>query len=178
VLEALTCFWNGEQDNHQWHLASLSVIYKGKGKLNDLNNFRGVALQDMMARLMSATISKRLLDGPIAKHGIQAQFGSQPLVGCRDLIFALRLMLELRRDHNLQTWALYVDLVKAFDAANHELLFKLPTKHGAPDHLVNVVRRLHHDAEIKLKVGKEEQTMPCSIGVKQGDNMDPVLFLF
>jgi hypothetical protein len=72
VLEALTCFWNGEQDNHRWHLASLSITHKGKGKLNDLNNFRGVALQDMMARLMSAIISKRLLDGPIAKYGIQA----------------------------------------------------------------------------------------------------------
>jgi hypothetical protein len=107
----------------------LSIACKGKGKLNDLNNFRGVALQDVMARLMSATISKRLPDGPIAEHGIQAQFGSQPLAGCRHAIFALCLMLELRRCHNLPTWVLHVDSVKAFDTANHELLFKLLTKH-------------------------------------------------
>ena len=43
VLKVLTCFWKGEQDNHhQWHLASLSIMYKGKGKMNDLNNFQGV----------------------------------------------------------------------------------------------------------------------------------------
>jgi exonuclease III len=125
ILEVLTKFWNAEQDNAQWHIASLTIIYKGKGKQNDLNNFRGVALQDMMARLMSAIISKRLLDGPIAKYGIQAQFGSQPSVGCRDAIYTLRSMLQLRRYHNLPTWALYVDLVKAFDTANHDLLFKL-----------------------------------------------------
>jgi exonuclease III len=178
ILGVLTRFWNGEQDNHQWHLASLCIIYKGKGKLNDLNNFRGVALQDMMARLISAIISKRLLDGPIAKYGIQAQFGSQPLVGCRDAIFTLRSMLELRRYHNLPTWALYVDLVKAFDTANHELLFKLLAKYGVPEHLVDVIRRLYHDSEIKLKVGREERTIPYSVGVKQGDNMAPVLFLF
>ena len=72
ILEVLHKFWGAEQDNPQWHIASLSIIYKGKGKQGDLNNFRGVALQDMMARIMSAIISKRLLDGPIAKYGIQA----------------------------------------------------------------------------------------------------------
>jgi hypothetical protein len=71
-----------------------------------------------------------------------------------------------------------VDLVKAFDTANHELLFKLLKKFGVPDHLVDVVRRLYHDTEIKLKVGKEERTIPHSVGVKQGDNMAPALFLF
>jgi exonuclease III len=178
ILEVLTKFWNAEQDNVQWHTASLTIIYKGKGKQGDLNNFRGVALQDMMARIMSAIISKRLLDGPIAKYGIQAQFGSQPFVGCRDAIYTLRSMLQLRRYHNLPTWALYVDLVKAFDTANHELLFKLLSKYGVPDHLVDVIRRLYHNTEIKIKVGKEERTIPYSVGVKQGDNMAPVLFLF
>jgi hypothetical protein len=47
-----------------------------------------------------------------------------------------------------------------------------------PDHLVDVIRRLYHETEIKIKVGKEERHIPCSVGVKQGDNMAPVLFLF
>jgi hypothetical protein len=127
---------------------------------------------------MSAIISRRLLDGPIAKHGIQAQFGSQPFVGCRDAIYTIRSMLQMRRHHNLPTWAQHVDLVKAFNTANHELLFKLLSKFGVPDLLVDVIRRLHHDTEIKIKVGKEERTIPYSVGVKQGDNMAPVLFLF
>jgi hypothetical protein len=97
TLEALTKFWNGEQDNVQWHAASPTIIHKGKGKQGDLNSFRGVALQDMMAQIMSAMISRRLLDGPIAKCGIQAQFGSQPFVGCRDAICTIRSMLQMRR---------------------------------------------------------------------------------
>ena len=174
ILEVLTKFWKGEQDNDQWHTASLTIIYKGKGKQGDLNNFRGVALQDMMARIMSAIISKRLLDGPIAKYGIQAQFGSQPLLECRDAIYTFHSMLQMRRYHNLPIWAVYVDLVKAFDIANHELLFKLLSKFGVPDQLVDVIRRLYHNTEIKIKVGKEERNIPYSVGVKQGDNMAPV----
>ena len=87
-------------------------------------------------------------------------------------------MLQMRRHHNLPTWALHVDLVKALDTANHEPLFKLLLKFGVPDHLVNNIRQLHHDTEIKIKVGKEERNIPCSAGAKQGDNMAPVLFLF
>jgi hypothetical protein len=126
---------------------------------------------------MSAIISRRLLDGPIAKHGIQAQFGSQPFVGCRDAIYTIRSMLQMRRHHNLPTWAQHVDLVKAFNTANHELLFKLLSKFGVPDLLVDVIRRLYHDTD-KIKVGKEERMILYLVGVKQGDNMAPVLFLF
>jgi hypothetical protein len=88
-------------------------------------------------------------------------------------------MLQLQRYPNLPMWALFIDLVKAFDTANHDLLFRLLLKYGVPDHLVNVVQQLYHDMEIKLKVSKEERTTPYSVlGVKQGDNMALVLFLF
>ena len=131
-----------------------------------------------MSRLLSSILSKRLLDGPIALYGTQAQFGSQTGVGCRDAIFTIRSILQLRRYHNLPTWTLYVDLVKAFDTANHQLLFKLLKKFGVPEHMTGVIERLYKDAEIKIKIGKEERTIPYSVGVKQGDNMAPVLFLF
>jgi hypothetical protein len=41
--------------------------------------------------------------------------------------------------------------------------------------MTGVIEQLHEDAEIKIKIGKEEQTTPCSVGVKQGDNMAPFL---
>jgi exonuclease III len=178
IHEVITAYWRDEQVNPQWQIASLSIIYKGKGDQKNLNNHRGVALQDLMSRLLSSILSRRLLDGPIALYGTQAQFGSQTGVGCRDAIFTIRSMLQLRRYHNLPTWTLYVDLVKAFDTANHQLLFKLLQKFGVPEHMTGVIERLYKDAEIEIKIGKENRTIPYSVGVKQGDNMAPVLFLF
>ena len=90
----------------------------------------------------------------------------------------IRSNLQLRRYHNLPTWTLYVDLVKAFDTANHQLLFQLLKTFGVLEHMTGVIKRLYKDAEIKIKIGKEEQTIPYSVGVKQGDTMAPVLFLF
>jgi hypothetical protein len=45
-------------------------------------------------------------------------------------------MLQMRREHHLATHVLFVDLVKAFDTANHELLLELLRKYGAPEDLV------------------------------------------
>jgi hypothetical protein len=44
--------------------------------------------------------------------------------------------------------------------------------------MTGVIERLYKDAEIEIKIGKENRTIPYSVGVKQGDNMAPVLFLF
>jgi hypothetical protein len=88
-------------------------------------------------------------------------------------------MLQLRRNHNLPTWGLFVDLVKAFDTANHTLLYEILHKYGVPPQLVNVIQRLYDGASVNLKVGEASpRSIPYTVGVKQGDAMAPVLFLF
>ena len=44
--------------------------------------------------------------------------------------------------------------------------------------LVDVIRRLYKDMTVKLQIGKEERDIPYGVGVLQGDNIAPVLFLF
>ena len=35
--------------------------------------------------------------------------------GCSDGSFTIKALLNKRREHNLETWVLFLDLVKAFD---------------------------------------------------------------
>jgi hypothetical protein len=180
VLHSLIVqFWRGSRDTYEeWQTALLTVLYKGKKDRKDLNNHRGIVLQDAFARLLSVIISKRL--GVMIKRcGIEEQFGSQSGRGTIDALFCLRTALQLRKEHNLDTYVLFVDLVKAFDTANHDLLFELLGKYGAPPPLIDVIRRLHHDFRLELKLdGKEKVYIDYSVGVRQGDNMAPILFLF
>jgi hypothetical protein len=71
-----------------------------------------------------------------------------------------------------------VDFVKASNTVNHELLFALLEWHGAPKLLADAVRQMHTNMHVKLQVGKEEHDIPHMVGVQQGDNMAPILFLF
>jgi hypothetical protein len=72
----------------------------------------------------------------------------------------------------------FVDLVKAYDTANHALLFDILERYGTLPKFVNMVECIYQDLVVVLKIEKETAELPQSIGVRQGDNMTPVLCLF
>jgi hypothetical protein len=88
------------------------------------------------------------------------QNGSPKGRGCQDGNYTLRSITELRRTHNLGTWALFVDLCKAFDTADHNLLYKLLEIYGAPENIINLVKRLHDDFVLKFRIGDETCKIP------------------
>ena len=177
IHELFTNFWNDTADYDEWHEAILKWLPK-KGDLSQANNWRGICLGDALARIFSSILTARL-NQVIAIEGIENQFGSQPGRGCQDGLYVIRTMLQLRRNHNLPTWGLFVDLVKAFDTANHDLLYEILHKYGVPPQLVSVIKRLYDGASVKLKIGEADpRSIPYTVGVKQGDAMAPVLFLF
>ena len=166
--QLLSRFWKGDVEHYEeWQTALLKMIYKGKGDAREPTNYRGIVLQDAYARLISAIISERLKK-LLEKCGIEDQFGSQPGRGTIDALFCLRLAIQLRREHKLDTYVLFIDLVKAFDTADHELLFQILEKYGAPQELVNVIRRLHEDFQLDLRINgnKNGRTVDYSIGVR------------
>lgn len=109
-------------------------------------------------------------------HGIKNQFGGMRDVGCADGQFVLKSLLHLRHQHNL--YAMFIDLVKAYDTLNHELLFKVLEKYGAHPKYINCVRRMYSALIAKVKIGSEMEEILQTVGVRQGDNLSPVLFLF
>ena len=121
LLKILCNVYEGRTDPDEWHEALVKCLHK-KGDTSDPNNWRAICLKDMSARLMSGIMNARLIQ-VIQEYGVKTQFGSQPGLGCSDGLYTLRSVLTTRRYHNQPTWALFVDLVKAFDTVNHELLF-------------------------------------------------------
>jgi hypothetical protein len=113
----------------------------------------------------------------LKEHGIEEQFGCQPLRGCREPLFVIRSALQIRNKHMQATWVLFIDLVKAFDTIDRELLFEILSKFGIPQSMIYVIRRLYTDMEIKISVGTEKGSVKNSMGVKQGDAMAAVLFI-
>ena len=68
--------------------------------------------------------------------------------------------------------------MKAYDTANHALVFDILKCYDAPPRFVNAAKRIYQDLVVVLKIEKETVELPQSVGVRQGDNMAPVLFLF
>mgnify|MGYP000308658762 CR=1 FL=1 len=69
-------------------------------------------------------------------------------------------------------------LVKAFNSLNRERMWQILVKYGIPERLVNVIMKMYTDIEVSTSVGKAKATFLSTLGVKQGDNLPPVLFIF
>jgi hypothetical protein len=49
---------------------------------------------------------------------------------------------------------------------------------GVPDSLIDVLKKLYKDVTINLRVGEKLEEFLSTCGVKQGDNLAPILFIF
>ena len=113
-------FFEGTVDHEGWHRSQCIPVPK-KGDLSDPNKWRGIMLMDMCSKVFLSVMTARaftLLD----KHGTRFQFGGTPGEGCRDGLFTLKALLNARHNHDLASYVGFVDLVKAYDTANHKLL--------------------------------------------------------
>ena len=76
----------------------------------------------------------------------------------------------------MSVYAIFVDLVKAYDTVNQELLWLILGKSGIPKKLITILKKLYNDTTISLTIEKIESIFKSTCGVKQGDNLAPILF--
>ncbi|BHF64078.1 hypothetical protein SprV_0200707700 [Sparganum proliferum] len=60
------------------------------------------------------------------------------------MIFAARQLQETCQEMRTHLYSTFVDLRKAFDAGNHEGMWKIMRKSGCPERFTQMVCRLHH----------------------------------
>ena len=176
VYNHVNDFFMGKTDHDQWHRSQCVCVPKS-GDLSDPNKWRGVMFMDVCSKIFSSVMKGRAFK-LLEKHGTRFQFGGTPTLGCRDGLFVLKTLLTMRKNHNLSSHVAFVDLVKAYDTANHDLLLDILERYGAPPQFVSAIARTYQDLVVVLKIKKEVVKLPQTVGVRQGDNMAPVLFLF
>lgn len=169
-------FWNNENVPDEWNIGRLIILPK-KGDLSLPKNYRGIMLLEITYKVIAIILHGRLL--PIEEQlDHEQQCGFRPNRGCMDAIFTIKSALRKRREHGLESWVLFLDLVKAFDRVPRNLLWEILMKYGVPRKLVNLLKALHSDFRVKFTIDEVVNTIRNTIGVKQGDILGPILFTF
>ena len=86
------------------------------------------------------------------------------------------MAMKKHREHSQGAWVRFLDLVKAFDRVPRRILWDMLVRFGVPNKLTRLLQELHENAIVKFEVEGHTHEIKCSIGVKQGDVLGPVLF--
>ena len=93
------------------------------------------------------------------------------------MIFTARQLQEKCREHHRDLYIVFVDLIKAFDSVNRNLLWRLLGKIGCPCNLVNIIRSFHDDMSASvIDSGVSSKSFAVTNGVRQGCVLAPLLF--
>ena len=85
------------------------------------------------------------------------QFGAPSKTGCQEGSFSLKSLLQMRKEHKMNSWVMFADLIKAFDSIHHGLMFELLKKIEVPTRPLNVIKKLYKNFKMKIKMGKEKR---------------------
>lgn len=85
--------------------------------------------------------------------------------------------MEKCREQHRDLYIAFVDLSKAFDSVDRELLWSVLQRCGCPPRFTELVRELHDGMTVRVRYGGElSEPFEVSRGVKQGCVLAPVLF--
>ena len=79
----------------------------------------------------------------------------RPFRGCIDAIFNVRLSLKKRQEHNLESWPIFVDFLRAFDRVPRGVLWKVLAKLGVPKKMVRLLVEIHNKVIVRISEGDE-----------------------
>jgi hypothetical protein len=93
-------------------------------------------------------------------------------------MFTQKAALQTLQEHNQEAHVLFVDLAKAYDTVNQELLWKILARLGIPPKMIVVLQKLYAKVTYHMNVDGRKKSFEITCGVKQGNNLGPILFLF
>ena len=103
--------WEKSGVPREWEDATLIPIPK-KGNLSDCNNWRGIALLDVVGKAVARVLQERLQRLAEEEHP-ESQCRFRKGHGCSDMVFTVRQLMEKAVEHRAKQFLLFVDIRKA-----------------------------------------------------------------
>jgi hypothetical protein len=160
----------------QWSWSNIIPVPKS-GNLTKADNYRGISLTCIIAKLYNRMILNRIR--PVINPRLRDnQNGFRVGRTTVAQILALRRIIEEVRKNNLSAILTFIDFKKAFDSIHRGKMMRILKAYGIPARLVRAIESMYTDTKAKV-VTQDGTTEPFDIlaGVLQGDTLAPFLFI-
>ena len=162
----------------EWTIGVIKPLYKNKGDINDTNNYRGITLLSCIGKLFTSILNSRLYTYLTSEDILgNEQAGFRPKHSTLDHIFALHILSKYYIDHNKQLFCAFVDYSKAFDFIERTYLWQKLLDSNINGKVLNVIKNMYVNAKSQVSFKNSlSDSFPCQVGVRQGENLSPLLF--
>ena len=161
-----------------WTIGIIKPLYKNKGDVNDINNYRGITLLSCLGKLFTSVINARLY-AYLTNENIlgDEQVGFRAKHSTLDHIFTLHILINYYISQRKQLFCAFVDYSKAFDFIDRTYLWQKVLNSNIDGKVFNVIRNMYANAKSHISLNNTlSEAFPCEVGVRQGENLSPLLF--
>ena len=163
---------------NQWKLAKVIPLYKG-GNRHDVGNYRPVSLLPLPSKIIEKIVHTRLSSHlEINKLLDSKQGGFRKNHSTIDTVSKLTNYLFNGINCREVTLACFIDMAKAFDTVNHDILIQKLSKLGIKNLLLSWIKNyLTQRKQCTFVNGNTSTLADILCGVPQGSILGPLFFI-
>jgi len=156
--------------------ANVIPIHK-KGDKTNLNNYRPISLLPVLSKLFEKIINTQLNKIVEDKYIDENQFGFRMGYNTEDAVVKFIDKIEKDLSLGLHVVSVYIDVSKAFDSCDHQILLNKIKRTGLNDMGLSLIKSYLRDRrQVVIVNDKNGGTFVINIGVGQGTILGPTFF--
>ena len=161
-----------------WKIAKVIALHKG-GPSDNVNNYRPISLLSIFDKIIEKVMHKKLSEF-LDLHEILFinQFGFRKNSSTIHALLDITERIRQTMDNGKYGCGVFIDLKKAFDTVNHEILLLKLEHYGIRNNMLKWFESyLSGRKQYVYFNGVSSATLSLSCGVPQGSVLGPLLFL-
>lgn len=162
----------------EWAVGRIIPLYKNKGDKTCPDNYRGITLLSCFGKLFTRVLNNRLTEFITENKTIgPEQAGFKKHHSTIDQAFVLKTLIDFYLCKRKRLYCCFIDYKKAFDTVPRFELWQKVLRNGINGKIFEVIKNMYSKAKSCISLnGKTSALFPCNIGVRQGENLSPLLF--
>ena len=150
------------------------VLKDRNGDHTDMNNYRAITLSSCISKLFEMCLIEISSD---VLYSSPLQFGFQKKTGCSHALYSLRNVVDFYCAGGSTVNIALLDMSKAFDRVNHNVLFSVLMKRGMSPVVLQLLMTWYRYSNAFVRWGTSvSHVFPLTVGVRQGGVLSPLLF--